>query len=67
MTSSDLKEYKLKVVAGEQPATNLFRMRKNICNTCPSLMRVSRTCKECLCFVDLKTKLLNQSCPLDKW
>lgn len=63
----DLKEYKAKVILGQQPAANLTRMRKNVCNVCPSLLKMTRTCKECFCFVDLKTAMLNQSCPLDKW
>ena len=40
--------------------------RWEICETCPSLIRFNR-CKECGCFMKIKTKLVNSSCPLDKW
>lgn len=40
--------------------------RKSICNECPRLL-VTRQCGECLCFVDLKTTLKQEKCPLDKW
>ena len=40
--------------------------RISLCNGCPKLM-VTRQCSECLCFVDLKTKLKQESCPLKKW
>lgn len=41
-------------------------VRIETCNGCPKLM-VTRQCGECLCFVDLKTKLRQEKCPLDKW
>lgn len=40
--------------------------RKAICNDCPKLM-ITRQCGECLCFVDLKTTLKQEKCPLDRW
>lgn len=40
--------------------------RKEICNGCPKLLK-TRQCGECLCFVDLKTTLKQEKCPLNKW
>ena len=40
--------------------------RRALCNSCPKLL-VTRQCGECLCFVDLKTTLKQEECPLDKW
>lgn len=44
----------------------VLNARLELCNACPRLS-VTRQCKECLCFVDLKTKLRQEKCPLDKW
>jgi hypothetical protein len=41
--------------------------RLDICNTCPQLTKHSKQCKECGCFVFLKTKLSSEKCPLGKW
>jgi|TARA_R100001530_G_scaffold9647_2_gene9739 hypothetical protein len=40
--------------------------RWNICKDCPSLMSFNR-CKECGCFMKIKTKIPTMKCPLDKW
>jgi hypothetical protein len=36
------------------------------CNSCVRL-NIIRQCKECLCFVDLKTMLKSEHCPIGKW
>lgn len=41
--------------------------RLNICNECPSLFKPTSTCKECGCFMTAKVRLVNASCPLEKW
>lgn len=41
--------------------------RLAICEVCPSLLKVTHQCRECGCFMKLKTKLANAKCPLDKW
>lgn len=41
--------------------------RMEICNQCPRLIPVTKQCKECGCFMVLKTKLKEASCPLGKW
>ena len=40
--------------------------RKAICEACPRLM-ATRQCGECFCFIDLKTSVKQESCPLGKW
>lgn len=44
----------------------VIKARLELCNRCPKLL-LTRQCGECLCFVDLKTKLKQEKCPLDKW
>jgi hypothetical protein len=41
--------------------------RYDICLSCPSLIQATKQCKKCGCFMTLKTKLLNATCPIGKW
>lgn len=47
-----------------QEETRVERLVK--CNECPRLLK-TRQCGECYCFVDLKTKYKQESCPMGKW
>lgn len=41
--------------------------RYNTCLGCERLFKPTRTCKECGCFMSLKTWLKHAECPLGKW
>jgi Family of unknown function (DUF6171) len=41
--------------------------RMTICEACPRLIAATHQCKECGCFMKIKTKLEKATCPLDKW
>ena len=41
--------------------------RLDICKGCERLFKPTRTCRECGCFMGLKTWLKDASCPLEKW
>lgn len=41
--------------------------RYDICNSCPELIDLTKQCKQCGCFMAMKTKLSKASCPLKKW
>lgn len=41
--------------------------RYKTCLGCERLFRPTRTCKECGCFMAMKTWLENAHCPLGKW
>lgn len=41
--------------------------RMEICNSCPELVKATKQCTKCGCFMTLKTKLANAECPLGKW
>ena len=41
--------------------------RYSICLECPELIKLTKQCKRCGCFMFAKTKLQNASCPLNKW
>lgn len=44
-----------------------YSTRLETCMSCPKLLTLTNQCGECLCFVKLKTKLKQESCPLLKW
>lgn len=50
-------------LAPEEVATK----RIEICIACPELIQVTKTCKQCGCFMAAKTKMKNVECPLKKW
>ena len=41
--------------------------RLTICKACPELIQVTKSCRQCGCFMALKVKLAKASCPLEKW
>lgn len=41
--------------------------RYSICKECPELVKLTKQCKKCGCFMAAKTKLQAATCPLGKW
>ena len=41
--------------------------RMEICRACPELIQITTQCKQCGCFMELKTKLEAATCPMGKW
>jgi hypothetical protein len=41
--------------------------RYNICKSCDKFINLTKQCKECGCFMTLKTRLKLTSCPIGKW
>lgn len=41
--------------------------RLDICNQCEHLIRATKQCSKCGCFVEAKTWIASSSCPLKKW
>lgn len=41
--------------------------RLSICKACPHLIKLTKQCTKCGCFMDLKTSLENSKCPMGKW
>jgi len=48
-------------------AADLEKSRLAVCQACPEFTKMSRQCRMCSCFMDLKVKLLDASCPIEKW
>jgi hypothetical protein len=49
------------------PDEALSEKRYEICEACPRFFKITKQCKECGCFMPIKTKLKEAVCPLDKW
>jgi len=45
----------------------LVEKRIKTCSECPRLFKPTFTCKECGCFMKIKTKFKQAKCPLGKW
>lgn len=41
--------------------------RYQTCLSCPELIKLTKQCKKCGCFMFAKTKLEAATCPLGKW
>ena len=41
--------------------------RYSVCRACPELIKLTKQCKKCGCFMAAKTKLQGATCPLGKW
>lgn len=41
--------------------------RFDICKSCPELIHITSQCKQCGCFMKIKTTLEAAVCPLGKW
>jgi hypothetical protein len=52
-----------------QPRSNkeLIESRLEVCNACEFFNKRLLKCKQCGCFMKLKTTLQEAKCPLDKW
>lgn len=46
---------------------DISNQRYSICKACPELIKVTKTCKKCGCFMAAKTKIEAATCPLGKW
>jgi hypothetical protein len=43
------------------------KQRYSICQGCPELIKLTKQCKKCGCFMVAKTKLETAKCPIGKW
>jgi hypothetical protein len=41
--------------------------RYSLCLECPELINLTKQCKQCGCFMVVKTKVESAKCPLGKW
>lgn len=41
--------------------------RYEVCSSCPELIKLTKQCKKCGCFMSAKTKIEKAACPIGKW
>jgi hypothetical protein len=46
---------------------SVAKERYDICLSCPELIKLTKQCKKCGCFMSKKTKLEKAVCPIGKW
>jgi hypothetical protein len=46
---------------------SISNKRFQICKECPELIKLTKTCKKCGCFMKAKTLLEAATCPIGKW
>lgn len=66
----NLRDIAIKLMKGELPPLadgELAEERMKMCRSCPHFRRLSNQCDVCSCFLELKTKLLEARCPIDRW
>lgn len=51
----------------EWASNEVAEQRYSICKGCPELIKSTKQCKKCGCFMAAKTKLQGATCPLGKW
>lgn len=51
----------------EKATDELAEERFKICKGCPELIKLTRQCKKCGCFMFAKTKIKAAACPIGKW
>lgn len=51
----------------EWASAELSEKRYDICKSCPELIKLTKQCKKCGCFMAAKTKLNMATCPIGKW
>lgn len=44
-----------------------INIRQSICRECSELSKPAWICKQCGCFMKIKTRLDNSICPIKKW
>jgi hypothetical protein len=60
------KEFKFKMF-DPYIKENIQDKRLDICKSCDRYTKLTKTCKECMCFMPLKVMFKKVHCPLSKW
>ena len=63
----DTRPWDLINPATEYSSKEEAETRYEICKTCPELLKTTKQCKKCGCFMLTKTKLKKSTCPINKW
>ena len=64
---SEVKPWHLFMASKPKLTEDLVQKRLDQCLSCEHLIQMTKQCKKCGCFMQLKTKLEKATCPLGKW
>ena len=66
---SQLRDIAIQIMQGKLVLAQdeLAAERIKVCQTCSEFTKFSRQCRLCNCFMDMKTKILDASCPINHW
>lgn len=67
MQLSDRTQQQGAQLLSEKVHPDVQKTRWEICLGCEHLFRQTSTCKQCGCFMQVKTWMPDQKCPIDKW
>lgn len=62
-----VKDALVDAVAQRRVDESIREQRLEICTNCEFLFQATQQCKKCGCFVQAKTWLPSQRCPVNKW
>ena len=65
--SDSVKPWDLLNPNKERSLGEVAEERYAICKSCEHFIKLSKQCKKCGCFMNLKTKLEEATCPIGKW
>jgi hypothetical protein len=63
----DVKPWDLINPNSEWATEQVSYERYSVCKQCPELIKLTKQCKKCGCFMAAKTKLQKATCPIGKW
>jgi ribosomal protein L32 len=67
-TTNISKSFLNHMMNGFRPVNNSVRQeRLDICKKCELYQESNKTCKECGCYLEIKTSWVSESCPEGKW
>lgn len=66
-TIDELRRELQKKLLGETASEEVAVARLSTCSACDKLYRATWQCKKCGCFVKVKVKFADQTCPIGNW
>jgi hypothetical protein len=55
------------ITTAERVSDAVYEERWGMCQACPELIKLTKQCKKCGCFMKIKTTLPGAECPIGKW
>lgn len=67
LVNGDVKPWDMVNPQEEKVSDEEATRRFDICKSCPELIKLTKQCRNCGCFMAAKTKLEKATCPIGKW